>query len=70
MKFPKRALSNVKYSPKSGVFEIGRAKKTRALTVATIKSFTSENHEVERIHVWYPPRDRLRLGLYRILGPK
>lgn len=39
LKFPLRALSNVNYSSKKGVFEIGRAKKTRALTVSTVKTF-------------------------------
>jgi len=39
LKFPLRSLSNVSYSPRKGVFEIGRSKKTRDLTVATVKTF-------------------------------
>ena len=37
--FPLRALSNVSYSQKRGYFEIGRQKKTRTLSVNTVKSF-------------------------------
>lgn len=37
--FPVRALSNVKYDEKQGYFEIGRQKKTRTLTVGTVKTF-------------------------------
>ncbi len=36
---PLRALSNVRYDDKIGYFEIGDEKKTRTLTVNTIKSF-------------------------------
>jgi len=36
---PIRALSNVNYDPKKGFFELKGGKKTRALTVNTIKSF-------------------------------
>ncbi len=39
MKFPIRALSNVKYDSKVGYFEIGRSKKVRTLTVNTVKTF-------------------------------
>ncbi|MBI3951838.1 MAG: DNA topoisomerase IV subunit A [Acidobacteria bacterium] len=39
LKFPVRALSNVRYSPDKGFFEIGRQKKERTLTVTTIKTF-------------------------------
>src|SRR6185295_1563021 len=38
-KMPVRALSNVKYDPKKGFFEIGNDKKVRALTVSTVKTF-------------------------------
>ena len=37
--FPVRSLKNVSYSEKKGYFEIGRQKKTRTLTVNTVKSF-------------------------------
>jgi DNA topoisomerase-6 subunit A len=37
--FPVRSLANVKYSLERGYFEIGRQKKTRTLTVNTVKSF-------------------------------
>jgi DNA topoisomerase-6 subunit A len=37
--FPVRSLSNVSYSQKRGYFEIGKQKKTRTLTVNTVKSF-------------------------------
>jgi DNA topoisomerase-6 subunit A len=37
--FPIRSLQNVSYSQDRGYFEIGRQKKTRALTVNTVKSF-------------------------------
>ncbi len=39
LEFPLRALSNVSYSKKTGYFEIGRGKKTRTLTVNTVKTF-------------------------------
>jgi DNA topoisomerase-6 subunit A len=37
--FPVRSLKNVSYSLKKGYFEIGRQRKTRTLTVNTVKSF-------------------------------
>jgi len=37
--FPIRSLQNVSYSQQRGYFEIGRQKKTRTLTVNTVKSF-------------------------------
>ncbi|MFN7952309.1 MAG: DNA topoisomerase IV subunit A [bacterium] len=37
--FPTRNLSNVKYNPKQGYFELGRARKSRQLTVGTAKTF-------------------------------
>jgi DNA topoisomerase-6 subunit A len=37
--FPVRSLANVSYSQKKGYFEIGKQKKTRTLTVNTVKSF-------------------------------
>jgi DNA topoisomerase-6 subunit A len=37
--FPMRALSNVSYSQKKGYFEIGKQKKTRTLTVNTVRTF-------------------------------
>lgn len=39
LKMPIRALSNVKYDPRKGFFEIGNDKKVRALTVSTVKTF-------------------------------
>jgi DNA topoisomerase-6 subunit A len=39
LKFPVRALSNVRYSADKGFFEIGRQKKERTLTVSTVKTF-------------------------------
>ena len=39
LEFPVRSLKNVSYSTKTGYFEIGRQKKTRTLTVNTVKSF-------------------------------
>ena len=37
--FPVRSLGNVTYSQKKGFFEIGKQRKTRTLTVNTVKSF-------------------------------
>jgi DNA topoisomerase-6 subunit A len=39
LEFPVRSLKNVSYSTKKGYFEIGKQKKTRTLTVNTVKSF-------------------------------
>lgn len=39
LSFPIRSLQNVSYAEKKGYFEIGRQKKTRTLTVNTVKSF-------------------------------
>ncbi|MFC2171849.1 DNA topoisomerase VI [Acidobacteriota bacterium] len=39
MKFPVRALSNVRYTTKKGYFELGRKIKLRTLTVNTVKTF-------------------------------
>ena len=39
MKFPLRSLSNVRYTPKKGHFEMLGKKKERTLTVSTVKSF-------------------------------
>lgn len=39
LKMPVRALSNVKYDPKKGFFEIGKDKKVRTLSVTTVKTF-------------------------------
>lgn len=39
LRFPTRALSNVKYDTKIGYFELGRGRKARALSVNTVKSF-------------------------------
>ncbi len=39
MSFPIRALSNVKYTPKRGFFELRGQKKARTLTVNTVKTF-------------------------------
>jgi DNA topoisomerase-6 subunit A len=39
MKFPLRALSNVRYHPKRGFFEMKGRKKERTLTVNTVKTF-------------------------------
>ncbi len=39
MKFPMRALSNVRYDKRRGYFEIGRQRKVRSLSVNTVKGF-------------------------------
>ena len=39
LKFPLRTLSNVRFDPKSGYFEMGRKTKERTLAVATVKTF-------------------------------
>jgi len=39
LSFPERSLGNVKYDSKIGYFELGRGRKTRALSVNTVKSF-------------------------------
>jgi DNA topoisomerase-6 subunit A len=39
LQFPIRSLKNVSYSQKTGYFEIGKQKKTRTLTVNTVKNF-------------------------------
>ena len=39
MRFPMRSLSNVKYDPKTGHFQMRGRKKERTLTVSTVKTF-------------------------------
>jgi DNA topoisomerase-6 subunit A len=39
LRFPTRALSNVRYDTKVGYFELGRGRKARHLTVSTVKTF-------------------------------
>ena len=39
MKMPVRSLGNVKYRPTVGYFELGQGRKTRTLTVGTVKTF-------------------------------
>jgi DNA topoisomerase-6 subunit A len=39
LRFPTRSLSNVRYDPKVGYFELGKGRKSRALSVNTVKSF-------------------------------
>ena len=39
MKFPLRSLSNVRYTPRKGHFELKGKKKERTLTVSTVKTF-------------------------------
>ncbi len=39
LRFPVRSLANVKYQPRKGYFEIGRARKSRTLTYNTAKGF-------------------------------
>lgn len=39
MSFPLRTLSNVRYDREKGFFEIGRSRKSRTLTVATVRTF-------------------------------
>ncbi|MCI0568627.1 MAG: DNA topoisomerase VI, partial [Acidobacteria bacterium] len=39
MRFPMRSLSNVKYDPKRGHFEMRGKRKVRTLTVSTVKTF-------------------------------
>src|SRR5512134_2179996 len=39
LKFPLRSLSNVKYDPKTGHFQMRGRKKERTLTVSTVKTF-------------------------------
>lgn len=39
MSFPLRTLSNVRYDKERGYFEIGRSKKSRTLTVSTVRTF-------------------------------
>ena len=39
MKMPVRSLSNVRYRPTVGFFELGKGRKTRTLTVNTVKTF-------------------------------
>jgi DNA topoisomerase-6 subunit A len=39
LSFPLRSLSNVSYHPRKGFFELRGKKKTRTLTVATVKTF-------------------------------
>ncbi|MBI1850145.1 MAG: DNA topoisomerase IV subunit A [Planctomycetes bacterium] len=53
LKFPVRSLSNVKYDPKVGYFEIGRQRATRTLTVGTAKSFaqTLRMMALSKLHI-------------------
>lgn len=39
MSFPLRTLSNVRYDREKGYFEIGRSRKSRTLTVSTVRTF-------------------------------
>ncbi len=39
MSFPVRSLGNVRYDRKKGYFEIGRSRKSRTLTVSTVRTF-------------------------------
>jgi DNA topoisomerase-6 subunit A len=39
MKFPLRSLSNVRYTPRKGYFEMAGKKKERTLSVSTVKTF-------------------------------
>jgi len=39
LSFPERSLGNVSYDQKIGYFELGKGRKTRALSVNTVKSF-------------------------------
>ena len=39
MSFPLRTLSNVRYDKDRGYFEIGRSKKSRTMTVSTVRTF-------------------------------
>jgi len=39
LKFPVRSLSNVKYDRRVGYFELGKGRKSRALSVNTVKNF-------------------------------
>jgi len=39
LKFPTRSLKNVKYEKKTGYFELGKGRKSRALSVNTVRSF-------------------------------
>ena len=39
MKFPLRSLSNVRFDPRAGYFEMGRKTKERTLAVSTVKTF-------------------------------
>jgi DNA topoisomerase VI subunit A len=39
MEFPLRSLSNVRYTPKKGHFEMVGKKKERSLTVSTVKTY-------------------------------
>ncbi len=39
LRFPERSLGNVSYSKAVGYFELGKSRKSRALTVNTVKSF-------------------------------
>ena len=38
MKFPLRSLSNVRYTPRKGYFEMAGKTKERTLTVSTVKT--------------------------------
>ena len=40
--FPIRALSNVRYHPRKGYFQLGSKNKKRTLTVSTVKTFAPE----------------------------
>ncbi len=39
LRFPQRSLSNVRYDPAKGFFQLGRGRKLRTLTVNTVKVF-------------------------------
>ena len=39
MKLPVRSLSNVRYRPAGGFFQLGMKNKVRTLTVSTVKTF-------------------------------
>ena len=51
LKFPLRSLSNVKYDPKEGHFQMRGRKKVRTLTVSTVKTFAQSLKKGEQFKV-------------------
>ena len=61
MKFPLRSLSNVRYTPRKGHFEMLGKTKERTLTVSTVKSF-AQKHPHKMMKPWPESGSKARVA--------